>query len=230
MKGLSLIVRHLLAMRHVWTLLLVLLWTSGCRTGALRGPVCGPGFEPANVFRASERLPHQFRRVAVLPLTFEQAEGETGAAGLSLEPVLRSELLKTGKFELVWITPEALGRLTGKKAWNADETLPSDFFDSLQRESACDGVLFCKLSRFRPYPPLAVGWNFKLVETTSTQPIWAADELFDGGEPAVINSARRYEEEHQKAAFTTDTPLVLTSPARFGQYAASAVLRTLPER
>jgi hypothetical protein len=202
----------------------------GCQTGSLKKPVFGPGYQPANVFRAADRLPHQFRRVAVLPLTSDETEGETGAAGSALEPVLRTELLKTGKFELIWVAPDALGRLTGRKSWDADATLPSDFFEKLRTEVDCDGVLFCRLSRFRPYPPLAIGWNLKLFETAGIQPLWAVDELFDSGEPAVSNSARRYEQEHQRGGPSTDIPLILTSPARFGQYAAWAVLSTLPER
>lgn len=210
--------------------LAVVLGVAGCQTAPMNKVVLGPDYKPSNVYRRDERLPLTFRRIAVLPLTWDESHAEASAGAMALEGGLRTELLKTAKFELLWISPDALGRWTGKKDWKADEELPSDLFRKLREEVGCDGVLFCRLSRFRPYPPLAVGWNLRLIDAADAQPVWAVDELFDSGEPAVSNSARRYEQQHQKGGPSTDAPLILTSPSRFGQYAASAVLGTLPAR
>jgi len=52
------------------------------------------------------------------------------------------------------------------------EILPPDFLDSLQRVYGCDAVLFCELSTFRAYAPLAVGWRMKLVDVRTRQILW----------------------------------------------------------
>ncbi|MFO1497043.1 MAG: hypothetical protein U1G07_01375 [Verrucomicrobiota bacterium] len=207
-----------------------LLLLGGCHSAPLQKVVLGPDYQPSNYHRRSDHLPVDFRRVAVLPITCDSTHADTLAGSQTLEPVFRTELLKTSRFEVNWVSPDDLGRWTGQKQWDADAKLPPDFFAKLRDQLGCDGVLFCRLNRYRPYPPLAIGWNLRLVETAHLETLWAIDELFDGGEPLVVNAARRYENQHQKGTPTTDTPLILTSPSRFGQYTAWAALSTLPTR
>jgi hypothetical protein len=208
----------------------MLLMLGACQTAPFKTLAPGPDYQPSNVHRSADHLPRDFRRVAVLPITFDENQSDAIAGAQTLEPVVRTEMLKTGQLEWVWVTPEALGRWTGRRRWEADEKLPADFFKRLREELACDGVLFCRLRRFRPYPPLVIGWNFQLIEATRLETLWAIDELFDCGESSVANSARRYEQQHQKGGPVADPPLILTSPVRFGQYTAWAAVSTLPAR
>ena len=203
---------------------------TGCHTPRLKDIVLGPDYQPANVHRLSDQLPKELRRIAVLPMTCDETHPEALSGTQTLETVMRTELMKTGKFELVAVSPDDLGRWTGRKKWDAEEKLPTGFLQKVREELTCEGVLFCRLTRYRPYPPLAIGWKLKLVEVAQGQTVWAIDEIFDVGEPLVSNAARRYEQQHQKGGPLTDTPLILTSPARFGQYTASAVFGTMPAR
>jgi hypothetical protein len=81
---------------------------------------------------------------------------------------------------------------------------------------------------------MALGWSFKLVDTTDGQVWWAADELFSLGEPAVVNSARRHELQHQRYyqanPHLADSRSVLISPRRFANYTLSTLFATLPKR
>jgi hypothetical protein len=204
-----------------------ILLLAGCITGPLLHPVIGPDYQVSNVFRASDVLPTSLHRVAVLPLSTTELDPDMVAGQASLESVLQTELLKTKLFELVWVTPDALQRWTGRRSWDSKDALPPDFFPKLREKLACEGVLFCRLSRYHPYPPLVIGWNLKLIEVTQVKTLWAVDEIFDAGEPTVSNSARRYEQQHQKGGPYTDTPMILNSPQRFGHYTAWTVLSTL---
>jgi hypothetical protein len=206
--------------------LVLLLALTGCYT---QKTAVGPVYHPSNVFRLGDTLPSSLRRVAVLPLTGEEGP-DAHAGSQTLEPVLHTELLKTGKFELIVVSPDALRQWTGRKLWEAQDKLPADFFGKLHEQTGCDGVLFCRLSRFRAYPPLVIGWNLRLVETAKSETLWAIDDVFDAGEPTVLSAARHFQQQHQKSGPVIDSPFILNSPERFGHYTAWAVLGTLPAR
>lgn len=208
----------------------ILLLTAGCKTTRLAEPVAGPGYQPANVYQNFRHLPADLRRVAVLPATSE-ATSAAAAGSDTLGPIIAEELGKTRKFELIIVTPAQLRAWTGRAHWRAEEELPADFLRVLQAQLGCDGVLFTRITQFRPYPPLAVGLSLKLAEASTGDLIWATDEVFDASEPAVVNSARRYQQtREQLPASLADSRSILNSPSTFGRFAAGSVLTTLPAR
>jgi hypothetical protein len=213
---------------HGCLFLAALFLLAGCQTPPLHNMVMGPDYHASNIFRLSDSLPSDFRRVAVLPMTSSELDPSMLASRNTLEGTLQTELLKTKRFELIWIAPDSLQRWTGRRTWDSEEKLPADLFATLREKTACEGILFCRLSRFSPYPPLVIGWNLKLVDVVRTNTLWSADEIFDAAEPAVSNSARRYEQRHEKGGPVTDSPMILNSPQRFGHYTASALLNTMP--
>lgn len=187
-----------------------------------------------NAYRLSPFLPADVRRVAVLPLTGGTPDGDLPAACEILQPVLLAELMKTKKFEAVLVDPETLQHLTGRMSWTGAEVLPADFFDSLRETYDCDAVLFCELTVFRAYPPLAVGWRMQLVQARTHQVLWAVDEVFDAGQRQIAGESRRYLKPWWQflpgTAGTEDAWIMSQSPRHFGEYAASKALATLPER
>jgi hypothetical protein len=188
-------------------------------------------YKPTNIYRKDLALSPEIKRVAVLPMTTLQPTETYLAGASSLEPLLRAELEKAKRFEMVTITPEQLQNWTGQRAWRADEQLPPDFFDRLHEETGCQCVIFDQLTRYQPYQPVAVGWKLTLVVNREHQIYWAADEVFDAGDDSVANAARAYESDH----IVTQSPLpdpnaILNSPSRFGQYTLNALLSTLPQR
>src|ERR1700685_3670440 len=144
---------------------------------------------PENVFSSSSILPADVKRVIELPLACEESRGDLSDGRESLDSILQTELIKTKKFELVSLNARLLKSFTGRSSWTGAEVLPDDFFDSLQRVYGCDAVLFCQLTVFRAYAPLAVGWRMKLVDVHTQKIIWAVDEVFDAGDPAIARSA-----------------------------------------
>jgi hypothetical protein len=214
-----------------------------------------PDYQPENVFLYSPALPADVKRVTVLPLACDYQRMDLRDGCELLGPIVQAELIKTKKFEIVPVSPDVLRNRTGRTAWMGTEVLPRDLFDSLREVYGCDAVLFCQLTTFRAYAPLAIGWRMKLVDARTRQTLWAADDLVDAGQPAVLNGLKRYRQveletpdEDQESLFNRllDLPLsfaeLQSSPAsqenwlirnstqRFGQYAAAQVLTTLPSR
>jgi hypothetical protein len=213
-------------------LLMLGFMTSGCEvTGPTSDSVMGPSYMPRNTWRSSETLPVEVRRIALLPTTSLMDNGIVNSGRLPMASILRSELGRQQSFELVVVAPGQLKRWSGREEWISTVELPSGWVQDLGKKSGCDAVLFSELSDYRPYPPFAVGWRLKLVEAREGRILWSADEVFDAGNPKVVNAARRfYRTNLVTAGALADSRSVLESPERFARYATASVLSTLPER
>jgi hypothetical protein len=196
-------------------------------------------YKPANVYRDGDTLPARVKRVAVLPMATAGTAPLLGSGVDALEPVFKSELGKRKRFELIEVSPEQLNLWTGHPVLRSDERLPRELFDRVHEMTGCDAVLFCQLTRYQPYQPLAIGWKMSLVEgmervgngLPGTQILWSVDENFDGGDPAVANAAQAYYTKYlRRESVSSESATILVSPARFGQYTLDAVLGTLPKR
>lgn len=214
----------------------LLFFLVGCKSVTVdKGEVItGKNFEITNFHRLAPKLPERMRRVAMLPLSAEPADSEMVSGRQSLEPILQSEFDRLNTFEVIRVTPEQMRHIAGKAEWASFEKLPMNFLSSVKQETGCDAVLFSRLTRYHAYPPMAIGWNLKLVDLTDGQVWWAVDELFDLADAHVVTALRRYELEHQKYYQANpklaDSRTALISPRRFATYTAAAMFSTLPER
>lgn len=193
--------------------------------------VIGPAYKPSNVYRASAVMPATLRRVAVMPLAAATEDAATEEGRAALEAVLGAEVAKTRAFETVLLSAAQMVKLTGRPGWSAEEALPASLVKAVRESVGCDAILFPRLSLFRAYPPIAIGWNIKLVECQESRIVWSVDEVFDSGDGAVANAARLYYKEHlRQPEPLSDSMSVFSSPRRFGQYTLQAVFATLPAR
>jgi hypothetical protein len=204
---------------------------AGCAVGTPRDLVRFKHYQPQNVFVDGSALPKNIRRVVVLPLVCDEKDINLDQGRDQLEPVLVSELVKTKKFEIVSSDSAFLKNRTSRADWTGEEVLPPELFSLLRENSGCDAVLFSRLTVYRAYPPLAVGWRARLVDIQTGKTIWAADEVFDGGEAAVENGARQHQlTEERSPGGSPNEWFVQNSPIKFGQYTAARLLATLPSR
>jgi hypothetical protein len=204
---------------------------AGCETSRLTMAAFSSPYKPDNIFIAAPQLPGDLKRVAVLPLACGERRTDLVEGRDALGPALAAELIKAKKFEVVEVSPDELSRLTGRVEWTGAEVLPAGFLDSLQKKFGCDAVLFCELTEFHAYPPLAVGWRLRLVAVHGQKTLWDADEQFDAGKPAVMAGARLYQQQEQRQMGDENAGwLALNSPRWFGQYSLACLLDTLPAR
>jgi hypothetical protein len=204
---------------------------AGCASPVFQNLGFSPPYHPDNVFLYVPGLAPDVKRVAVLPLACDGQRVDLSDGCEMLNPVLKFELIKAKKFEIVSVSPDILRSRTGRATWTGAEMLPPDLFETLRQLYGCDAILFCQLTAFRAYAPLAVGWRMKLVDARTRQTLWAADEVFDAGEPAVHAGASYYESDELRIPrHKPENWLVLNSPRQFGQYSAAQLLATLPTR
>jgi hypothetical protein len=69
------------------------------------------------------------------------------------------------------------------------------------------------------------------VDAETGRTLWAADEVFDGGDPSVKDGARRHQlsDEHDPYGVPSEW-FIQNSPSKFGQYTAAKLFTTLPAR
>jgi len=216
---------------------------SGCATTPLDSGYTGPFHKIGNYYLINQKLPPEIRRVAMLPLTTTQTSHAALAGRETFGPILYGELTKSRVFEVLRVSEDKLSQWTGKVGWSAHDELPADFLAKLREQTACDAILFSELSYYRAYPPVAIGWRLLLVKADDGEVLWSVDEIFDAGEPQVMNSARRYALENERAnaelareAGSRTGPLFqnkvpgldwLNSPTQFAKYSANAAIETL---
>jgi hypothetical protein len=209
---------------------LAITFLGGCKTKEFTDPIFGPDYSPTNAFRKWPVLPAELRRVAVLPMSYNELDASAPSGEQTLEPMLQAELTKTARFEAIFLKPSQVQLWTGKERWNSSDDLPPDILKVLAQKTGCDGVLFVRLSQYKAYPPILIGWQMKLV-SKEADILWAVDELFDAAEEAVSNSARRFDRGRvRNNPALEDSRSILLSPTKFGQYTLHAVFQTLPER
>jgi hypothetical protein len=217
------------AWRNLVAILAVLL--AGCAQFPSLRQATLASFEPTNVYREHDSLPMRIKRVAVLPLTVLTEDSASQFGRETLGPLLIQELTRSRQFELVAVTPEELRVITGRSLWTAEERMPADFFAKLKEQLGVDAVLFARLTQYRPYEPLSMGWRLKLLEVDEPRVLWAVDEVFDARVPQVAAGARRFAQQNPETpGLASDSEGVLTSPRRFAQYTVNSVVATLPGR
>ena len=224
-------VRRILQRTGSTTALVAALTWTGCAAVLDEIPTAGPVHRPTNIYRGVEKLPKDLKRVAVLPLYSDTKDYATEQVRPGLQKALWSELSKASRFELVAVPAEQLADWTGRRNWGSSEELPEGFLERIKARTGCDGILFCQLTGLRAYPPLAIGWRLRLIDTEGTRVWWAADEWFDAGDAAVANAARQHHMERApKPKALADPQQILYSPLRFGTYTASVLAATCPTR
>lgn len=205
---------------------------TGCLRGSLLRQATTPSYKPTNVYQEEAHLPAEIKRVAILPLTSLGDDTGTDFGRESLGPILLNELGRSRLFELVIVSPEELRLITGRNAWTGEEKLPTSFFDKLREKLAVDAVMFCRLTQYRAYEPLTVGWRLKLLDAIEPHILWAVDEVFDAKVPEVAAAARRFVGQRPDSSSSSlqDAQTAMVSPRRFGQYTVHAIVQTLPGR
>jgi hypothetical protein len=199
---------------------------AGCVTPAINDPArVGPFFTPVNF--SGEPSLGGLRRVVLLPVYGGTLAGlETVAA---FDPVFAAALQRQNRFEVVVLSREDCLRKFRAAEFSSVAALPRDFLTVLKRDYAADAVIFVDITVFRAFRPLAIGLRGKLATLDGTRLVWTFDEVFGAEKPAVANSARRHVLVGDRSDVPADlSPAVLQSPARFADYAATAMFATLP--
>ena len=210
---------------------LTILFFIGCARPPFLAQAMTPSYRPSNVFQKEPFLPANIRRIAVLPMSSLTEDADTAFGRDALSPILMSELGRVRQFELVAVSTDDLRLLSGRSVWNPEDKLPLEFFERLKSKYGVDAVLFSRLTLYRAYEPLAIGWRLKLIDADEPHIIWAVDEMFESRVPSVAAAAVRYAQDNPDTGSSLiDSRSVMMSARRFGEYTVNAVVQTIPGR
>jgi hypothetical protein len=96
----------------------------------------------------------------------------------------------------------------------------------------CNGLLVGTVTRYEPYPHMAVGLRLKLLDLTDGQLLWALEQVWDSSDRDIQGRIKTYLAEDRK---TGNSPLreelVIVSPLNFCKFVAHEVAGTfVPDR
>ena len=187
----------------------------------------GPVYKPTNT-RGPAVWPATIRRVAILPA--HDTSGRFPASFIATyDTIWRRTLDRSQRAEFIGLSRTQLITWTTKDSLAASSLLPPELLPRIGRETDAQAVLFLDLNNCTPYPPLALSFRARLVDVTTGETIWMADELFDSGTDSTARAARRYAQANASGPGEA-TSGIIQSPTRFAEYAFQAVCELLPPR
>lgn len=185
-------------------------------------------FTPTNVYKKSDYLPDEVKRVVLLPIYTQAIEGTLLN---ELDHVFYTELLKMNRFETVLVTRDFLREHFSVLQVASTEALPAHFIQKLLDIVDSDAVLFLDLTTYRPYMPISIGVRAKLAQKQGGDIVWAFDDVFDSGEPSVAAAASLFQNENYRLGYPADLAnSILKSPLWFSKYVAHNVFCSLPQK
>jgi hypothetical protein len=187
-----------------------------------------PPYQPSNVWTVG-KLSYQFKRIAVLPIYYEDREVRSID---EFDQIFRAEISKQNSFEVRGLNREEMEYIFGKPHYSSVGTLPQDLLQKIYDEYGADGVLLVDLTEYNPYTPITMGVRSKLVHVKSAEVIWSFDNTFDAGNRAVQLAVEDFHnlENRNTRAGNVATGGILMSPRQFAKYVASATFKTIPKR
>ncbi len=187
----------------------------------------GPVYKPANA-RGPSVWPTAIRRVAILPA--HDTSGRLPAGFVtSYDTIWRRTLDRSQRAEFVGLNRTQLTTWTARETFATTALLPPDLLPRIARETDAQAVLFLDLNQCSPYPPLILSFRARLVDLSTGETIWVADELFDSGNAPTARAARRYAQANVSGKGEA-TSAIVQSPTRFAEYAFQSVGELLPPR
>lgn len=187
------------AVRGFWILLLVLS-LSACQSAERRAKDTVIGSGVSpRPVYAEPAIGAEIRRVFVLPVRGM----DDPESAEKMRAVFAEELQRTGRFEVLHLQPE-------------------------QRAFA-DALLQVDVLAYHPYKPMAIGVRTTLARAGDGVVLWAADDHFQAGNPAVARSAERFGQDRYRPSYPAPGgESMLLSPTRFAHFVAATLFSTLP--
>ena len=196
---------------------LCLILLTGCETQRrqlteFKEDTLTPSYLPSNTTHI--KIPDNIQRVTLLPIMNESIDANTLKA---LNKILYTECNKTALFDLVTY-PESKQNLE----------LSTQLLSRIYEETQSDAILIPEITTYRTQQPIAIGLKLTLIETQTTNTLWAFDETFDAGLSTVHYGAKRYAQSALKASYPfTEEQSILMSPRLFFQYASYEAFKTI---
>ena len=109
-----------------------------------------------------------------------------------------------------------------------DSTYTLDQMLAIRETLKCDGVLIGTVTKFRPYPHMAIGLRLRLLDLRDGQLLWALEQVWDSTDKKTEDRIERYFKSRKRSSFGPSREwLAAVSPLEFIQFVSYEVAGTL---
>jgi len=99
---------------------------------------------------------------------------------------------------------------------------------AIRKTLKCNAILCGTVTKYQPYPHLAVGLRLKIVDLKDGQLLWAFEQIWDSADKTTEYRIKNYfQSQLRSGSATFHEPLMTVSPLKFINFAAYEVAETL---
>jgi hypothetical protein len=109
-----------------------------------------------------------------------------------------------------------------------DSTYTLEQLADIQKTLKCNAVLVGTVTKYQPYPHMAIGLRLKLIDLTDGQLLWAIEQVWDSTDKTTKYQIKNYFKRQIRSGFEPlREQLVAISPIKFTKFVAYEVADTL---
>ena len=109
-----------------------------------------------------------------------------------------------------------------------DSTYTLDQLMTIRETLKCDGILIGTITKFRPYPHMAVGLRLKLLDLRDGQLLWALEQVWDSADKTTEYRIKKYFQFQKRSGFAPlREQLAAVSSLEFIKFVSYEVAETL---
>jgi hypothetical protein len=194
-------------------------------------PACGCESEQedamANAYYLSPNKDlRKLGRVAMVEMDSVSDSSRTPDIAASITDALFLEVQKRQVFSVMVVRQD-------DPAWqNVQENLDSlqelHQLVSIRDNIGCNGLLVGSVTRYQPYPHMAIGLRMKLLDLTDSQLLWAMEQVWDSSDRSIQKRVKAFvKEQRQSGESPLREELAVVSPLNFSKFVAYEVAKTL---
>jgi len=92
----------------------------------------------------------------------------------------------------------------------------------------CNGLLLGTVTRYEPYPHMAIGLRLKLIDLSDGQLLWGLEQVWDSSDGSIQKRIKTYLQDQRRTGQSSlREELVVVSPLSFSKFVAYEVAKTL---
>lgn len=91
----------------------------------------------------------------------------------------------------------------------------------------CNGLLLGTVTRYEPYPHMAIGLRLKLIDLSDGQILWGLEQVWDASDKSIQKRIKTYLQDQRRAGQAVlHEELAVVSPLSFSKFVAYEVATT----
>ena len=109
-----------------------------------------------------------------------------------------------------------------------DATYSFEQLEAVRKSLKCDAVLVGTITRYQPYPHMAIGLRLKIIDLTQSQLLWGLEQIWDSADKTTEQRMKSYFQSQIRAGFAPiNEQLLAVSPIEFLKFVAFEVAETM---